>query len=113
MEHSEDRTGRQAFEVRTVRDGGSWRLALSGELDLASADQLEDAIRQAEKGGGLRIVVDLSDLRFMDSTGLSVLLRAHARSREDGQRLSFTPSRHEAITRLLDLTQTNEILHPH
>jgi anti-anti-sigma factor len=113
MEYSDVRGGLQAFEVRTVKDGGSWRLVLSGELDLASADQLEDAIRQAEEGGGLRIVVDLGDLRFMDSTGLAVLLRPQARSREDGQRLSFKPSKHEAVTKLLDLTETKEILNPH
>jgi anti-sigma B factor antagonist len=113
MKSSEDRTGRQAFEVRTFREGGSWRLALSGELDLASADQLEDAIRMAEEGSGLRIVVDLGDLRFIDSTGLNVLLNAQARSRKNGQRLSFKPSRHEAVIRLLDLTQTTEILAPH
>jgi anti-anti-sigma factor len=113
MKSSEDRTGRQAFEVRTVREGGSWRLALSGELDLASANQLEDAIRMAEEGSGLRIVVDLGDLRFIDSTGLNVLLKAQARSRKNGQRLSFKPSRHEAVIRLLDLTQTTEILAPH
>jgi len=113
MEQSEDRTEPQFFEVRTFKDGGSWRLTLSGELDLASADQLEDAIRQAEEGDGSRIVVDLSDLEFMDSTGLGLLLKAQARSRENGQRLSFKPSRHEAVTRLLDLTQTMEILDPH
>jgi anti-sigma B factor antagonist len=113
MKSSEDRTGRQAFEVRTFREGGSWRLALCGELDLASADQLEDAIRMAEEGSGLRIVVDLGDLRFIDSTGLNVLLNAQARSRKNGQRLSFKPSRHEAVIRLLDLTQTTEILAPH
>jgi anti-sigma B factor antagonist len=113
MEYSKDRTGPQFFEVRTFKDGGSWRLALSGELDLSSADQLEDAIRQAEEGDGLRIVVDLSDLEFMDSTGLGILLSANARSRENGHRLSFRPSRHEAVTRLLDLTQTKEILDPH
>jgi anti-anti-sigma factor len=113
MEYSEGRTGLQTFEVRTVREGDSWRLALSGELDLASAYQLEDAIRMAEEGSGLRIVVDLGDLWFIDSTGLNVLLKAQARSRKNGQRLSFKPSRHEAVIRLLDLTQTTEILAPH
>jgi anti-sigma B factor antagonist len=112
MEYSDVRGGLQAFDVRTVKDGGSWRLVLSGELDLASADRLEDAIRQAELDGDLRIVVDLGDLQFMDSTGLSVLLRAQARSRDNGQRLSFRRSNHEAVARLLDLTHTKEILDP-
>jgi anti-anti-sigma factor len=108
MERS-DRTGSQVFEVRRIREAGCWRLALYGELDLASADRLEDAIREAERGG-LRIVIDLSDLQFIDSTGLSVLVRAHTRSREDGQRLSFRPSKHEAVARLLALTDTAKML---
>jgi anti-sigma B factor antagonist len=113
MEYSDVRRGPQPFEIHTIRDEGSWRLALSGELDLASADQLEDAIHKAEEADDLRVVVDLSDLEFMDSTGLSVLLRAQARSRENGQRLSFKASKHRAITKLLELTETKEILDPH
>jgi anti-sigma B factor antagonist len=112
MEYKDVRGGLQAFEVRTIKEGTSRRLALSGELDLSSADQLEEAIRQAELGGAAEIVVDLGDLEFMDSTGLSVLLSAHDRSRDDGQRLSFKSSRHEAVTKLLELTNTKEILDP-
>jgi anti-anti-sigma factor len=109
MEVSEGGAPNQVFEVRTSREGGCVRLALSGELDLASADELDEVIRQAESGDGLRIVVDLADLRFIDSTGLNVLLKARARSRENGHRLTFEPSRHDAVTRLLTLTQTAEI----
>jgi anti-anti-sigma factor len=54
-------------------------------------------------------VVDLSDLAFLDSSGLSVLLKASTRSREDGNRLSFVPSKHEIVTRLIAVTGTGEM----
>jgi anti-sigma B factor antagonist len=93
--------------INTRRDGDSAAIALSGELDLASADELDAAIRSAEEAGTGRVVVDLSGVSFIDSTGLSVLLRAKKRS--DG-RLRYVPSNHDAVTRLLELTGTIEML---
>jgi anti-sigma B factor antagonist len=84
-------------------------IAVSGEVDLASADQLDKAIRDAEQSATGWIVIDLEDLRFMDSTGLSVLLQARRRARENSNHLRFIPSRHEQVTRLLSLTETSEL----
>jgi anti-sigma B factor antagonist len=82
-------------------------IALSGELDLASAEDLDRAIRTCEETDIGGIVIDLADVSFIDSSGLSALLEA--RKRIDG-RLHFVPSRHEAVTRLLALTETDKIL---
>jgi anti-sigma B factor antagonist len=82
-------------------------IALSGELDLASAGGLDAAIRNAVETDIGRIVVDLSGVSSIDSAGLSVLLGAKKRS--DG-RLRYVPSNHEAVTRLLELTGTIEML---
>jgi anti-anti-sigma factor len=95
------------FEVTTRRDGDSMLIVLSGELDMTGTDRLEAAIRRAEESDINRVIVDLTAITFVDSTGLSVLLEAKRRS--DG-RLSVTPSQHEAVTRLLELTGTTEIL---
>jgi stage II sporulation protein AA (anti-sigma F factor antagonist) len=89
--------------INTRRDGDSTGIALSGELDLRSTDELDGVIRSAEERDVGRIVVDLSDVSFIDSTGLSVLLGAKKRS--DGQ-LIFIPSKHDAVRRLLELTGT-------
>jgi anti-sigma B factor antagonist len=99
----------KAADIKSMREGGSVTVAVAGEIDLSTADQLDDAIRQAEKTEISRIVVDLSSLTFVDSTGLSVLLEAIKRTRRDGNRLSFIPSKHEAVTRLLALTGTTEM----
>src|SRR4051794_27023055 len=97
------------FEVETIPRGDDLCLRLSGELDLASLDKLRDAIGVAEASKANKIVVDLGDLEFMDSTGLGVLLQAYTQSRRNGQRLRFAPSKHNAVTELIALTGTKEI----
>jgi len=98
-----------AFEIDTVRAGPALWLRLSGELDLASVEKLEVAIRVAEESTARVIVIDLADLEFLDSAGLTVLLRAHTRTRQDGQRLRFVPSEHDGVTQLVAVTGTSEI----
>jgi anti-anti-sigma factor len=93
--------------INTRRDGNSTAIALSGELDQASADELDAVIRDAEETDVGRIVVDLSGVSFVDSVGLSALLGAKKRS--DG-RLIYIPSNHDAVRRLLELTGTIEML---
>jgi len=75
-------------------------VGLRGELDLASAGAFEQALRQAEASAG-RLVVDLSGLGFIDSTGIHVLLEAQRRS---GGRLSLRRGPDE-VQRVLELTR--------
>jgi anti-sigma B factor antagonist len=96
----------RALKLRSAREGDAVRVSISGELDLVSAGKLDEAIRQAEESDAPAIVVDLTDLEFIDSTGLSVLLGAYRRNREEGRRLTFVRSEHEAVTRLLAITDT-------
>lgn len=51
-------------------------VAVEGELDLFTAPFLRDEVREAIKEDGSRLVFDLSELSFMDSSGLSVLIEA-------------------------------------
>jgi anti-sigma B factor antagonist len=105
---SPDPTGKPA-DIKTRRKGDSLTVAVAGEIDLSTADKLDAAIRDAEETEIGRIVVDLSDLSFLDSTGLEVLLQASVRNRQDGNRLIFVPSKHDAVTRLIALTCTGEM----
>jgi anti-sigma B factor antagonist len=95
--------------IKASRAGDATIIAVSGELDLASADQLDEAIRDAEKGATGWIVVDLEDLSFMDSTVLAVLLNARKRARDNGSRLRFVRSRHDQVARLLSVTDTTKM----
>jgi anti-sigma B factor antagonist len=63
------------FDLTVAREGGSTRVSLRGELDLATAPRLEHALAEA----GDRVLLDLRGLTFMDSTGVRVLLEAAER----------------------------------
>lgn len=65
---------------------------LAGELDISTADALERLLAELEATGGpARILIDLSGLRFMDSTGLRLLVTADLRLRGDGRQLRLIP----------------------
>jgi anti-sigma B factor antagonist len=70
----------------TVEDRDGRRIvAVHGEVDLATADQLRGAL--ADPGAAGELVADLAGVDFMDSAGLGVLARAAVDLREAGVRL--------------------------
>jgi anti-anti-sigma factor len=81
-------------------------IAISGELDLASGPRLEVELAALDAGVRL-VVVDLRNLEFMDSTGLSIIVRAHQRLAEQGCELSLVRGSPQ-VQRLLDLTGVAE-----
>ena len=70
---------------------GQIRVILSGELDLSTAGRVEEELEQAEAEGPELITLDLRGLRFLDSTGLRVVLSADGRARKEGRRLEVVP----------------------
>jgi anti-anti-sigma factor len=62
------------FSIREDAQGDRHTLILAGELDLASAPALEAAAARLCADGANEIVVDLSGLSFIDSTGLRTIL---------------------------------------
>jgi anti-sigma B factor antagonist len=95
--------------IATVAVEGGMRLVPNGELDLASAPALRDALREAELSHDL-VVLDLRELRFMDSTGLHVLIDADQRMRKQGRELTIVRGDSQ-VGRLLDLTHASSQLH--
>lgn len=91
------------FEVKVEDEDGAVLLRLHGELDLVSEPVLAGELAKAQ-GRPLRI--DLSELGFMDSTGLRALLTAMREQTDLKLRGPLQPS----VQRLLELTQTNTIL---
>ncbi len=63
------------------------RIALRGDLDLAHAYTFDEELRRIEDARPACIVVDLRELRFLDSCGLARLLAARRRARRAGHRL--------------------------
>jgi anti-anti-sigma factor len=76
------------FCLRHPVENGSIRIAIVGELDLATAARAARAIRRAQRDAA-EVICDLGDLSFIDVCGLHVLLDASAYARRTGARLSF------------------------
>jgi len=91
------------FNVEAHSEGSRRVLAVSGELDLAAASTLEQELDQALDSGASLIVLDLKGLDFIDSTGLSVLVRGHQRAQEAGIELGLVNPGAQ-VERLLSLT---------
>ena len=92
------------FEISPLVNGKGLRLA--GELDLAGAPRLTEALLDFASSEG-DVYLDLTEISFLDSSGLRVIL-ALARSRGDGTLVLLDPS--PAIRRILEVVGIDE--HP-
>jgi anti-sigma B factor antagonist len=92
---------------RAVADGAEAAvLRVSGEVDLAVADELETALRGAADSEAA-VILDLRDVTFADSSGLRVMLLG---ADELGARLVFLLDEGSALTRLLELAEVSDRL---
>lgn len=94
------------FGVQGVVNGNRHRLILSGELDSATAGELE-AVLLRVCGGGTAVVLDLSRLTSMDASGLPLLLLARSLCRERGAEFSIIPGQ-QNIRHLLEISGAPE-----
>ena len=97
------------LKMESAREGDVHRLQLLGEFDMAGAKAYEAEIARIEEAGAPQIVIDMSTLEFMDSTGLRLLLETDMRSREDSGRVRYVRPKGE-VARLLQLTRVDERL---
>ena len=106
---------RFAANILDVREGlqeGAQVLEVSGELDAASAPALRERLAEVATRGGGPVVMDLSVLRFIDSTGLSVLLNTKRRLTRRGRGFAVVcPPGH--VRRILEVTKLIETLGCH
>ena len=94
----------EGFAVTTEAQGpGVVSVRVSGELDLASRPAFEDGVTEA-LDSGCRILLDLSDVSFIDSTGLAAIIRAARRAEKLGAELEIAPGLSPQPQRLFELT---------
>lgn len=93
--------------TQDVADGR--RIEVSGEVDVSNASKLRDAIDLALKDGVPAIEVDLSEVPYIDSTGIGVLVGAVHRASDAGLSLKVAnPQRN--VARVLGMLGVNEEL---
>ena len=73
----------------TSERGDGYLVELSGELDISSAASVESRLMELEKREPKRLILDLTRVCFIDSTGLSMIINADGRARKRGSRLTI------------------------
>ena len=95
----------------TDRDGWSV-LQVGGEIDVATAPRLREQLIKLVNDQRFRIVVDLEDVDFIDSTGLGVLIGALKRVRtHDGDLVLVCTEKR--IIKVFEITGLNQVFHLH
>jgi len=82
----------------------------SGELDIQATPRLSTVLAMAATSPGGRLVLDLSEVTFIDSTGLALLLRTEAASRQDGFKLQIKRSPAAAVRSALEASGLERVL---
>ena len=98
------REGGETLRITVERDDGAHVLRLRGELDLRTVPKLRMRLAEALERGGGPVVVDLTDVTFIDSTGLSALLNALRRLTRAGRRMLLS-TQEGPVLRLLRMTR--------
>ncbi|MFC5889957.1 STAS domain-containing protein [Kitasatospora sp. CM 4170] len=100
------------LRVAVGREGPVRIVTVAGELDHESADGLRSALARSVDEGIERILVDFGDLRFCDSTGLNLLLRARLDAEAAGVSLEIAGLQ-PVVSRLFAVTGVDTVLRIH
>lgn len=73
------------FSLHVRRDKQAATLAASGELDLMAAPALRTQLERTWQTGADRVIVDLRDVQFIDSTAIHIILGAHHHAQDAGR----------------------------
>ena len=97
------------FDVTIAEEDGSTVLSVCGEVDLATGPLLWERISTVIADGSTNLVLDLAEMPFIDSTGLSVLVMTMRRLQDVGGQLVLRSSCRMAM-RLFQLTGLSQLL---
>lgn len=105
------RNARDQVEPLTeiVRDGETTLVRLAGELDMATVPLVQEALERECERGPVRLTLDLTDVQFLDSSAMNLLVSIHRGLRARGCRLILAnPS--EVVTRTMQIAQLHRLL---
>jgi anti-sigma B factor antagonist len=97
------------FDLETETEGTSALVKIRGDLDLQVVDQVTEELTQIESDEPELLVIDLSKISFMDSSGMGVVAAAHIRARDRGRRFAIvTPP--AGVRQAFDRTKLSEVV---
>jgi anti-anti-sigma factor len=88
---------------------GAVRVQVRGDLDLSTSPELGDALLR-ELTDGKAVVLDLSEVTFIDSTGLNALFRALGACKSNGGALALSPNLPAQVSRVFQISGLDALL---
>jgi anti-sigma B factor antagonist len=99
---------KQEFTVERSDGGDRTTVTVRGDVDLGTVNALGQALEQATREGG-QVVIDMTDVTFLDSTGVRVLVEAYRSAQRHGGVLYVRGARHW-VARVLEVTGVARLL---
>jgi anti-sigma B factor antagonist len=99
----------EILDVSSEDRNGLVHVALAGELDLSTVAKVQEELRRVGANAPATLVVDLSKLTFLDSTGLRCIVTADERARAEGRRIVIVRGP-DAVQRVFTITKLDDRL---
>ena len=100
------------MQIATTPGSDRYLITVPGEVDLATSPELDVAIIAAIDSGTPSVVIDLTDVSFMDSSGLGVIVRALKRCREAENDLDLVIT-NERVLKVFGITGLDQVIPIH
>ena len=102
------------FVARAGAEDGTWILAVAGEIDVATSPELRRELHQLADREPTGLVLDLSDVTFIDSSGLGVLVGTLKRLREEDRGdILVLEGLQEPVRKVFDITGLTDLFAIH
>ena len=100
------------MQISTTPGSDRYIITVSGEVDLATSPELDNAIIVAIESGTSSLAIDLTDVSFMDSSGLGVIVRGLKRCREADKDLDLVIT-NERVLKVFGITGLDQVIPIH
>jgi anti-anti-sigma factor len=97
------------LQIAEHEHAGLTHVVLTGELDLSTAKQIDEELGRIESERPDTVVIDLSGLTFLDSSGLRAIVGADQRARRENRRVVVIRGP-DAVQRVFSITHLDEQL---
>ncbi len=98
-----------ALSIATSANGDSCVIRVSGEVDVSNKDELSAAIMEVQEGQAQEVEVDFTEVSYIDSSGIGVLVAAAHRASDAGTRF-FVSHPQRNVARVLSMLGMGEEL---
>lgn len=98
-----------SLKINSQYNNENWEFKVIGEVDISTSSLFRTNLEKAYSEKKADFIIDISDLSYMDSTGLGVIIGAYGRMKENGNKITLLNPRNN-IKKLLSITSLDKVL---